>query len=1112
MTTYRVYQLASELSFDRAELVDKINSLDLGFTVSNYMSTLTDDEVDALRDALHREKVAKVEETRLNDAGTVIRRRSKSRRGGDAEPAEVAPAPAAAPTPAVRKNPRSNGRVVTASAAPEVQAPAVEPEAPVVEPTPSVSAADADREAAAAAAQREAEAVRARQEEARLAAAEAAAEAEAKAAREAAEALAQQAAAVAPQPPAPAPAPPPSPRRHVDPGFVPAVIVSRPEVRPVVQPPARPAQPSRDRDYQSGRPGQGQGPRPAQGQAPAGRDNRDGRDGRDNRDSRDVRPAREVRDVRDNRDSRPAPARSPDRGAPPARPEAGGDRRGPVDSRSRPAPTDSRTRPAPTDSRTRPAPARPGPARPGPGPGVGRPAGRFADEEEGFNDEEDDSVDEFGDGGIFDGPPDLTAAARRGKRPTPAAPVAKIMGRIDPTILKDRLAAEGKVFDVVDKGGAKAVRAPRTAVDDATRDAERRRRGAEKTSRRSVSREQLYDDDNRRLRQLARNKKGARKKPARTQITKAAAHKRVVKVNEAIILSNLAKEMGVKASDLIRDLLGMGEMYTINQAVDFDVAGILADKYGYTVENVAFDVGDYVDSSEDVAGDLVNRPPVVTVMGHVDHGKTSLLDAIRKTSIAIDEAGGITQHIGAYQAVTDGGVPITFLDTPGHEAFTALRMRGAQATDIVILVVAADDGVMPQTVEAINHSRAAGVPIIVAINKIDKPGANPDRVKQALTEYNLIPEEWGGETMFIEVSALLNQNIDGLLESVLVLSEVLELQVNPARQAMGTVIESRLDTGRGPVATLLVQKGTLNAGDIAVVGEFFGRIRAMFDWKGHDVTTAPPSTPVEITGLSGVPSAGENFFVVEDEKTAREITSHVREENREKAIMNRAKRPGGLAELTRMLQSGALKELKVIVKGDVQGSVEAVEGLLSKLGNAEAQVRIIHAAVGRITENDVNLAASSPDGAIIVGFNVRPETRGAALAEERGIEIITHSVIYEIEEVVKSALEGLLSPILTEKTVGRIEIRETFSVPKVGMVAGCMVLDGYVKRGAMCRVVRDSRIVYTSRISTLKRFKDDAREVKQGFECGLTVDNFNDIKIGDIVEVYEIESRAATLN
>lgn len=595
-------------------------------------------------------------------------------------------------------------------------------------------------------------------------------------------------------------------------------------------------------------------------------------------------------------------------------------------------------------------------------------------------------------------------------------------------------------------------------------------------------------------------------------MTQAAEHKRVIKVNEAIIISDLARQMGVKASEIIRKLMGMGEMYTINQAVDTETASLIAEEFNYTVESTAFDITEYIDTGEDADDAMTPRPPVVTIMGHVDHGKTSLLDALRESNITSGESGGITQHIGAYQVTLDGRI-ITFLDTPGHAAFTALRARGAKATDIVILVVAADDGVMPQTIEAINHSKAAGVPIIVAVNKIDKDSADPERVKQALTEYELIPEAWGGETQFINVSALHKLNLDELLEAVLLQSELLELKSNPARRAQGLVIESELDLGHGPVATVLVQAGTLKAGDYMVVGQHYGRVRTMFNERGEALEEAPPSTPVQVAGLSGVPDAGEAFFVVKDEKTARDVSSHAQDELRQKRLAQAAaaRRPTGLEGLAEALAAGQLKELKVIVKADVQGSCEAVVGTLSKLGNDEVRVKVIHQAVGGITENDVNLAATSEDGAIIVGFNVRPEARAQALAEEWGIELLTHSIIYDIEAVVKSALEGLLAPIVREEQLGRAEVRQTFNVPRVGTIAGCFVLDGKIVRSGRARVVRDGVVVYDSTINTLRRFKDDVREVKSGFECGLSVNNFNDIKVSDIIETYTIVEEAAKL-
>ena len=702
---------------------------------------------------------------------------------------------------------------------------------------------------------------------------------------------------------------------------------------------------------------------------------------------------------------------------------------------------------------------------------------------------------------------------------------AKVLGRIDPEILRQRLRAEGKSFEPPgsSSGGPGGRRSRSSGSRPARPDARTSGgaapaaskksggyRGRGRGGRRTVRAADLYDDNAR----IRRQHKSKRRKPAKTQITQAAEHKRVIKINEAIVLSDLAHQMGVKGNELVRTLMGMGEMMTINQAVDIETATLLAEEFNYTVENVSFDPAKYYDDTVDTPEELVSRPPVVTIMGHVDHGKTSLLDAIRSTDVASGEAGGITQHIGAYQ-VNVGGEDarrvVTFLDTPGHEAFTALRMRGAQVTDIVVLVVAADDGVMPQTVEAINHSRDAGVPIVVAVNKIDKPGANPDRVKQALTEYELIPEDWGGTTQFVDVSALQHTNIDVLLESLLLQAEIMELRANPDRAGYGVVIESRLDIGLGAVATILVQRGSVSPGDIVVAGEYYGRIRAMYNHRGEEVETAGPSMAVEITGLSGVPTSGEVFFQVEEEKTAREIVSNVQRKQREAELANRAKKPSGFDLITDLIARGELKELKVIVKADVQGSIEAVKGSLEKLGNDEVGVKVIHSAVGGITENDVNLAASSAEGAIIVGFNVRPDSRASAAAEERGVDMVLHTIIYEIEDAITSILEGMLAPIAKEVDLGAAEVRAVFMVPKLGAIAGCYVTNGKIVRNGHCRVVRQGKIIYSSRISSLRRVKDDVREVKSGFECGINVANFNDVKVGDVIECYEIQEERATL-
>ena len=692
---------------------------------------------------------------------------------------------------------------------------------------------------------------------------------------------------------------------------------------------------------------------------------------------------------------------------------------------------------------------------------------------------------------------DTRVAVTQRKR-EPARSGAQVVGAVPQSVLLDRLAAEGKDFSPGPKH--------RTATGPAGKAGAGKR--THRTTRHVVEGRDLYDQKSRRKRQRTQQNK----KPAKTEITQAAEHKRNIRIEDAITVGDLAHQMGVKAGQVALTLIQNGMMANVNTMLDYETAAIVAEEFGYTVENVAFDIEQFYDTEPDADDTLKSRPPVVTVMGHVDHGKTSLLDAIRQTEVAEGEAGGITQHIGAYQVETNHG-KITFLDTPGHEAFTALRARGAKATDIVVLVVAADDGVMPQTVEAINHSRAAGVPIIVAVNKIDKESANPDRVKQALTEYELIPEEWGGSTLFVHVSALTGEGVEKLVDLIALQAEVEELDANPDRDAQGLVIEAELDIGRGPVATVLVQRGTLRTGDILVSGQFYGRVRTMTNWRGEQVVEAEPSVPVEITGLGGVPSAGEPFFVVTEERDAKRITQNVIDQRRKEAMASRAKEAAiSLEDLSAMIREGEIKELKVILKADVQGSLEAIRDAFAKLGNEEVAVKVIHSAVGGITYNDVNLAASSEKGAVVVGFNVRPDSSAVDTAEKYGVQILTYNIIYDAIEQIRQLLEGMLSPLIEEETIGRAEVRETFSAPKVGTIAGCYVTDGIIRRNAQARLLRDGRVVYTSTISTLRRFKDDVREVKSGFECGLTIENFNDIKVGDEIEVFQFKEVAATLD
>lgn len=592
----------------------------------------------------------------------------------------------------------------------------------------------------------------------------------------------------------------------------------------------------------------------------------------------------------------------------------------------------------------------------------------------------------------------------------------------------------------------------------------------------------------------------------KTEITTPKAIKRIIKITESISVGELAKRMGVKATDLIRMLMKMGMMVTINHPLDVDTATIVAGEFGYEIENVAIDLEEIIETTPDAPESLEKRPPVVTIMGHVDHGKTSLLDAIREANVIAGEAGGITQHIGAYDVELNGR-KITFLDTPGHEAFTAMRARGAKVTDIVILVVAADDGVMPQTREAINHSKAAGVPIIVAINKIDKPDAKPERVKQELTEHGLVSSDWGGDTTMVEVSAKKRMNLAELLEMVLLQADLMELKANPNKLAKGTIVEAKLDKGRGPVATVLVQEGTLKLGDYCVVGIHSGRVRAMQSDRADKVLEAGPSTPVEVIGLSGVPDAGDIFVAMKDEKQAKEIATLRQIKQREAELAKHSKL--SLEDLYKKIQSGEVKDLNVIVKGDVQGSVEAVGESLRKLSTDAVRLNVIHSAVGAVTETDVNLATAS--NAIIIGFNVRPEVKAQNLAEKEGVDIRLYNVIYDAVEDVKKAMEGLLSPTFKEKYLGRAEIREVFSVPKAGNVAGCYVQDGKMLRNSQVRLLRDNVVIYEGKMSSLRRFKDDVKEVATGYECGIGLENYNDIKIGDIIESFEMEKVAATL-
>jgi translation initiation factor IF-2 len=591
-----------------------------------------------------------------------------------------------------------------------------------------------------------------------------------------------------------------------------------------------------------------------------------------------------------------------------------------------------------------------------------------------------------------------------------------------------------------------------------------------------------------------------------TQPMKAA--KRRLRVEESIRVADMAHQMGLKSSEIIKVLFSLGTMATINSALDIDTASVVASEFGYEVEKVGFSEEQLIPSSADTPEMLKPRPPVVTIMGHVDHGKTSLLDAIRKTSVTSGEAGGITQHIGAYHVKTKKG-DIVFLDTPGHAAFTAMRARGAQVTDLVVLVVAADDGVMDQTREAINHSRAAGVPILVAVNKIDKPTANPERVLRELSELGLQPEDWGGDTVVGMVSAKTGQGLDDLLELIALQAEILELKANPDKPARGHVVEAKLDKGRGPVATVLVQEGTLHQGDVFVCGVFSGRVRAMFNDQGRKIKQAGPSMPVEVQGFEGVPEAGEEFVSLEDEKAARRIAESRAAKLREKELAKASR----VTLETFLKQSADTKEtlvLNVVLKADVQGSLEAITESLRKLSTEKVRIEIIHGAAGAISESDVMLATAS--NAIIIGFNVRPTAKVKEVAEQEHVDIRFYDIIYKLVDEVKSAMAGMLAPVSKEVYLGQAEVRQTFSVPKVGLIAGCMVVDGKLTRTANVRLLRDGVVVYTGKVASLKRLKDDAKEVVRNFECGVGLDNFHDIKIGDIIEAFEMVEEAATLD
>jgi len=604
----------------------------------------------------------------------------------------------------------------------------------------------------------------------------------------------------------------------------------------------------------------------------------------------------------------------------------------------------------------------------------------------------------------------------------------------------------------------------------------------------------------------ARRTKETAKRGKQTEITVPKASKRRIKIHETVTVAELAKAMGAKASELIKRLMGLGIVANINQSLDFETAALVADELGYELELETFEEERLLEEEEDRPEDLEPRPPVVTIMGHVDHGKTSLLDYIRNSNIIGGEKGGITQHIGAYFVKADGG-DIVFLDTPGHEAFTAMRARGAEVTDLIVLVVAADDGVMPQTKEAINHARAADIPIVVAVNKMDKAQADPEKVKRGLAEVDLSPEEWGGDTIFGYISAKTGEGVDDLMGLVLLQSEILELKANPNRTARGVIIEAKLDKSKGAVATVLIKNGTLEQGDHFICGEYYGRVRAMLDHRGRKISKAGPSWPVEIYGISGVPMAGDEFLVVQDDKTAKQVIDH--RKSRTRKYGPEKKGLVSLDDLYERIKEGEVKELNIVLKADVQGSLEALTDSLAKLSTEEVKVDIIHSGTGAIAESDVMLASAS--GAIVIGFNVRANQRVIDIAERENVDIRYYNVIYDAVQDIRLAMAGLLEPVYKENVIGHANVKEVFRVPKVGAVAGCQVTDGRVERNSNARLLRDDVVVFDGKISSLKRYKEDAREVQSGYECGIGVENFQDFKPGDVFEVYKVEEVQAEI-
>jgi translation initiation factor IF-2 len=689
--------------------------------------------------------------------------------------------------------------------------------------------------------------------------------------------------------------------------------------------------------------------------------------------------------------------------------------------------------------------------------------------------------------------PGAPAAAPAATPATPAQPTETL--RLRPGTRED----EDEARPIRRPGGIVMPRKPQTVVAKKGTDARRAGR---------IDVQAAIEGEDERVRSLASVRRQRERERRQAELERLRSDQvkvvRDVILPDTITVQELANRMAARTGDVVKALMRMGVMATITQSLDADTAELVVQEFGHRARRVSeSDVEMGLEGATDTEAELESRPPVVTIMGHVDHGKTSLLDALRSTDVAAGEAGGITQHIGAYQVEMPDGAKVTFIDTPGHEAFTAMRARGASVTDIVVLVVAADDGVMPQTIEAIRHAKAAGAPLIIAINKMDRPDANPGRVRQELLSHDVVVEEMGGETQDVEVSATKREGLDKLVEAITLQAEILDLKANPERAAEGTVIESRLDRGRGPVATVLVQKGTLNQGDIVVAGAEWGRVRAMLDDKARAVATAGPSAPVEILGLAGVPSAGEPFVAVENESRAREIAEFRTRKLREKSAAANGSARGTLDQMLARIQAGEQKEVAVLIKADVQGSAEAIQQTVLKLAHEEVKVRVLHAAVGQITESDVQLAKASD--AYVLAFNVRATSQARDLATRDGVDIRYYSIIYEVADDIEKLVQGKVAPKAREKFLGYAEVRKVFSITKTGKVAGCMVTDGLVKRGAGVRVLRENVVIHNGELSQLKRFKDDVREVARGYECGLWFANFHDLQEGDVVECFEVE-------